>query len=227
MGTVTTLMAVSRTVLIATATALGAAAPALAAPTLEPLQPCYVSAHTAGGYQAETVNYSGSGFTPGSMVSVSVDDRAIPAVMADAGGAISGTFFAPHARRGQMEFAVTATQLDDPAQTAAVSSTVTNLTASLRPGRTPPRRRVTFAGRGFTDTTAPIYAHYRLGNRTRQTVRLMGPPADPCGVFAVRRPQFPFRPRPGHWRIRIDQSRRDGAETPAVEIAIRIRRVAA
>jgi hypothetical protein len=213
-----------RSALACTAVALCAAAPAAAAPALGGLEPCYVSARTATGFETETVAYSGSGFVPGAKVQMSVDgDPVGDPVTADPAGAIAGSFFAPGVRRGQKDFTVTAAQVDDASQVATASSTVTNLTARLQPGVAAPHDRVTFSGRGFTDTTVPIYAHYLRGDRMR-TIRLAGPPAHACGRFSVRRRQFPFRPHAGDWTIRIDQSPTAHAMTPAVQIAIRVRR---
>ena len=64
-----------------------------------------------------------------------------------------------------------------------------------------------FRGRGFTDLTRPVYAHYVFAGKSQKTVRL-GMPTGDCGLFSVRRKQFPFKksPRVGVWTIQFDQA---------------------
>ena len=66
-----------------------------------------------------------------------------------------------------------------------------------------------FRGRGFTETCCtPVYAHYVFAGKSQKTVRL-GVPTGPCGLFSIKRKQFPFKnsPRRGVWTIQFDQER--------------------
>ena len=63
-----------------------------------------------------------------------------------------------------------------------------------------------FRGRGFTDPTRPVYAHYVFAGKSQKTIRL-GLPTGDCGLFSVKRKQFPFKksPQVGVWTIQFDQ----------------------
>ncbi len=87
-------------------------------------------------------------------------------------------------------------------------SRVTRLSVTQTPSRAATRDRVRFRGRGFTDLTLPVYAHYVFAGKSQKTVRL-GMPTGPCGLFSIKRRQFPFKnsPRRGVWTIQFDQER--------------------
>jgi hypothetical protein len=220
---------VMRLLLVSALLSLVVAASARAVPALAPLKACYVSVAAAGDtFETEPVVVQGSGFAPGSSVNVAIDgvDQEV-GVLADAGGTISGKVAAPGIASGERVFTLSATQSADLTQTASVTAKVTNLTARVKPRRSSPRRKVRFRGRGFTSLDTPVYAHYVRGEaaKARKTVTLADAPTGDCGVFSARRTQFPFRPKAGDWTVRIDQSASYPADTPAVSIAIRVRRV--
>lgn len=89
---------------------------------------------------------------------------------------------------------------------------VAPLAFAVSPARAQPDDRVLFRFSGFRPGRA-IHAHYILDGRVmgRQAlVRAKGP----CGVAAVRRPQFPRGlARPGVWRVQFDQSGRFSPRT--------------
>lgn len=203
-------------------------ADALAAPTLAPLKPCYVSAGVdpaTGETLSEEVALNGSGFTPGAAVDLLVDGTTAGRVTADAAGAFAATVRSPLQERGEREFIVTAT---DPSQPAAgASSRITALRVAVSPLRARPTQRVTFRGRGFTRST-PIYAHYTRRGKARRTVRLADAPKGPCGTFRTRRRQFPIRrPQSGLWTLRVDQEPRFRARprTAFVDLEVFVKRV--
>ena len=203
---------------------LATAAPAAAAPSLTPLKPCYVSAIGEEQETSEVISLTGSGFTPGSSVAITLDGNAAGRVDAGSDGTLVYGLSAPLQRRGQREFTVTATEAGGAA--ASVTSLVSALSARVRPQRAKASQTVTFTGRGFTDPAAPVYVHYTLGGRNRKTVRLARP-TGPCGTFTVRRRQFPMRrPASGRWTLRIDQDPRyrDMPVKPAVLIDATVRR---
>ncbi|HWT26100.1 MAG TPA: hypothetical protein VN213_21515 [Solirubrobacteraceae bacterium] len=206
----------------ALAYALAAPAAAHAAPTLQPLQPCYVS---AGPTQREPVLLSASGFTPNAQVDVTIDGAPVAdagRVQTDPSGAFEGSVPAPYRRRGEAPFTVTLTETGNPANSVSVDSRVTALTVDVRPRQAAPTRRVRFSGRGFTDPSSPVYAHYVFGGRVRETVA-MGRPRGACGTFSARRRQIPVRPRTGTWLVQFDQLARYTDPPQAIFVQLQIR----
>jgi hypothetical protein len=84
-------------------------------------------------------------------------------------------------------------------------SRVTRFSVEQVPKSAKTNDRVRFRGRGFT-RPQPVYAHYVFGGRSLRTIEL-GMPKGNCGMFSVKRRQFPFkrRPRVGSWTIQFDQ----------------------
>ena len=184
-----------------TALVLAATAGPAAAATLDPLNPCYVSAGPATD-QLEDVTVHGVSFTPGSRVQVFRDGVAYIDAPTDAVGDFTLFVDAPHQPDGEREFTITAT---DGVSTLSVQSRVTKLGVTVRPRRSPPSRRVRFRGRGFMQV-APVYAHYLYRNKEQKTVRLAPGTDGPCGTFSVKRRQIPVRnARTGRWTVQIDQ----------------------
>lgn len=213
------------TLLAAALAALALPGVATAAPTLNPLKPCYVAAARG---QTELVAISGTGFTPGALVDVMLDHVVLgPGVRVYPDGTfLPGTVNAPFQERGQRRFTVTATE-QGTGLTASASSRVTALDLRLRPASARPSSRVRFRGRGFTGD-GPVYAHYVYGGKERKTVRLAAPDG-PCGTFDVRRREIPVkRPRTGVWTLQADQQRDYSPSPPTArfQIEITVRRAA-
>ena len=192
-------MRVSPTIL-----AVGAAllAPSAAqAAYLTPLDPCYRSVDPQ---TRETVPVKANGFTPGEHVNVYVDGELVQqdvVVLSD--GQINGSVRAPYVAKGQRMFTLTVTEVEQPSNTASVTSRVTALGLRLKPPEASPRQRVRFIGSGFIDGT-DVYAHYVRKHRLRKTVRL-GAPEGPCGRIDVKRRQIPLRrPALGRWTLQVD-----------------------
>ena len=207
---------------LALAVALAAPAAAQAAPAVQPLDPCYVS---AGPTQREAVPLRATGFTPNALVDITIDGRPVAGasgIQADPNGAFEGSVPAPYRPRGESRFTVTLTESGRPANTVSAVSRVTALTVTVTPKQTAPTRRVRFAGRGFTGD-GPVYAHYVYRGRLRETVR-MGRPRGPCGTFSARRRQIPVRARTGIWMVQFDQlpSFTDPPEAIFVQLRIRV-----
>jgi hypothetical protein len=197
--------------LIATTLATAALAAPAAAATLKPLKPCYASDGQAIG-ERETVRIHATGFTPEKLVDLQIDGQTIDTGNSDAFGAVDGAIPAPFQGRaagGERAFAVTVVEQDNPLNFATLGSRVTNLDVTLRPNKARPSRKVRFRGRGFTKAAAPVFAHYVLGGELQKTVRLVGRPTAPCGVFSVKRRQIPVKnARVGDWTLQVDQQRR-------------------
>jgi hypothetical protein len=68
--------------------------------------------------------------------------------------------------------------------------------------------------------------HYVFGGRSKKTIGL-GLPTGDCGLFSVRRKQFPFKksPQRGVWTIQFDQSvKYDPKASPRVPLTIKVQR---
>lgn len=195
-------------------------------PMLEPLKPCYVTVQTsADSYETESLYLAGSGFTPGALVDVSIDGEIVAeGLQAREDGKLpGGTLPSPAVFKGERRFTLSAGERDNPSRTASTAARVSVLSVAVKPKRARPSRRVRFRGRGFTEAR-PVYAHYLRKNKLRRTVKLERVTTGVCGHFSVRRPQFPFRPSQGTWRVQIDQHRRLSDEGPLFNLLIDVRR---
>jgi hypothetical protein len=198
----------SRFLLVGTAFAVLGATPAYGAAEVSPLKRCYIAAREN---EREYVSVEARGFAPLATVDIYVDDilqPAAPEPRASFTGELSGMVQAPFVESGQREFSLRLTERGAPANTVSATARVTRLSVEQVPERAATRERVRFRGRGFT-AAAPVYAHYVFAGRSRRTVRI-GMPYGACGLFSVKRRQFPFRraPRVGVWTIQFDQQKR-------------------
>jgi hypothetical protein len=202
------------------------AAPAAAAPSLEPLKACYQSLGPAEA-QRESMQLRGTGFTPLAILDVLVDGQPAEAGQADAFGDMRAAVKVPHQDDGERSFTVTVTERGNAANTVSATTLVSDLTVELRPKEARSSRRVRFRGRGFT-APATVFGHYLFvrpdGTRNlRRTVRLSRPAA-PCGTFEVRRRQIPLRrPRTGLWILQVDQQREYQPDPASAKVEVEIR----
>jgi|tagenome__1003787_1003787.scaffolds.fasta_scaffold20751102_2 hypothetical protein len=211
-----------RSLPIAVALALVAAAPASAAPTLAALKPCYVAAQPG---QRELIQVSAGGFAPLAPVDLYIDEILQQSPTAAFDGTLSGTVQAPWIESGQRVFSLRLAEHNAPTNTVATSSRVTRLAVEQAPRRAATGQRVRFKGSGFTNPQ-PVYAHYVFAGKSRRTVKL-GTPKTSCGHFSVRRKQFPFKksPRVGVWTIQFDQQPRYDPQAPIrVPLTVTVRK---
>jgi hypothetical protein len=218
-----------RTTLLAAAFAALFAAPASAQnpPFLDSIKDCYVVANDT---QREPVAVSGHNFTPFAYVDIFVDDIAQPVTgnqpQVAFDGTLAGSVFAPFIDEGQRTFTLRATEQGANPKSAVRTTLVTRLSVEQTPPAAATRDRVRFRGRGFTDLTKPLYMHYVFARKSRKTVQL-GLPTGDCGLFSVRRKQFPFKksPRVGVWTIQFDQEAKYNPKaSPRVPLTIRVKR---
>lgn len=222
-----------RSVPVAAVLALLAAAPASAqsTPYLNvPLNACYVAAQED---EREPVGIDAAGFSPAVPVDffvdevrqdVKTDDGKQVLTMFD--GKLQGSVPAPFVEEGERQFTLRITERDNTQKSLTATARVTQLLVTQRPSRAKTRDRVTFRGRGFTNLAKPVYAHYVFANKSRKTVRL-GMPTGECGLFSVKRRQFPFKnsPRRGLWTIQFDQVRDYDAKAPVrYSLTVRVRK---
>lgn len=185
-----------------------AAAPAVAsAGTVTFDQPCYL----VGEQGVVTL----AGYAPGTTVHLESNLLDPIDVIADDAGTVQQGFQAgaPFTRPGAAPFTVTATQVDDPAQTGAGASQVTEYRFQTSAGRKPPKAKRTWRFSGFTEGAA-IYGHFRLRSKLKRTYRF-GTASGPCGLLTTRAPAIPIRgrARAGRYRIQVDQKKRYSAAT--------------
>jgi hypothetical protein len=185
---------------------------------LAPIASCYRSVDEL---TRETVPVRANGFTPGEHVNVYVDGQlAKQDVVVLTDGQITGTVPAPYLAEGQRPFALTVTEVEQPTNTATVSSRVTALSLRLKPRRAAPSDRVRFIGSGFIGPDA--FAHYVRKGKLRKTVRL-GTPKGPCGRIDVKRRQIPLlEPALGRWTLQVDNQRTYSAQPDSVFMTLSI-----
>jgi hypothetical protein len=219
-----------RTILVAAVLTASSAAPALAQeqPFLDSIKPCYVVANET---QREPVAVSGHFFTPFAYVDIFIDDIVQPVTgnqpQVDLYGLLSGSVFAPYIDEGQRVFTLRVTERGaNPKSAIAPATKVTRLSVEQTPTAAATSQRVRFRGRGFTDLTRPIYVHYVFAGKSKKTVEL-GLPTGDCGLFSVRRKQFPFKksPQRGVWTLQFDQEERYNPKaSPRVPLTIKVQR---
>jgi hypothetical protein len=221
-----------RTTLFAAAFAVLGAVPAAAqapapVPFLDGLRPCYVAATEL---QREFVPVSGHNFTPYTDVDIFVDDilQTIPDPQPQVAfdGSLAGSVQAPFIEEGQRTFTLRATERDNPSVSAIGLTKVTRLSVDQTPEAAATSDRVRFRGRGFTDPTLPIYMHYVFAGKSKRTIEV-GLPTGDCGLFSVKRKQFPFQksPQVGVWTIQFDQKPRyDPQASPRVPLTVKVRK---
>ncbi len=165
----------------------------------------------------DTVQLSGSGFTPNAAYQVTLDGQPLPggSDRTDAAGNLSGKFVAPSvgtvsraARQHRFRLGV-----QEGANAPVTFFTVSRLFASFRPATgNPTTLRVRFSLYGFSlqgATRPPAYLHYvGPSGRVARTTRL-GTATPPCGFLRTKRRRlFGFTPRRGAWRLQFDTRKR-------------------
>jgi len=183
-------------------------AAAQAAPVIPPLKPCYVTAQTASGPQSEQFTFTATGFTPNSVVDVSIDDGLLGSLQADAAGnVLVENLPAPFIRSGFSDFTVTLTEQGNPANTASATAKTSALGVSVKPREARPSSTIRFKGLGFTQNKG-VWAHYLYKGKLRKTVKMASDPGT-CGSFTAHRRQIPVsNPGTGRWTIQFDQSKK-------------------
>ena len=210
--------------------ALAVPAGAQAAPTMEPLRPCYVTAGTAKSPEGEPVRVQAQGFTPNSKVDLAVDGAIMEGgaglQVNEAGLLQLPDFPAPFVgrRTGTRDFTVTLTETGNPANTVSATAKATALGVDIKPSRARPSDRIRFSGRGFT-AEKPVYAHYTRNGKQVKRVRMARRTGE-CGTWNVKRPQFPMKdPAQGVWWVQFDQSKKyvDGSVRRPNSVFVRVK----
>jgi hypothetical protein len=184
--------------------------------------PCVRTAEGQG-----TVPIVGTGFTPGSNVSIRSDPPGVfTSAVTDAAGNFSTTSsapsFNPFARQLQT-FKLGAVDATNPAIAATTSYKQVRIGYSTNPATGKPSRMATHTVRGFL-SGKNIYLHFRFGGKTIRNVKV-GKADSPCGVASKRMRLLPARSRPGLWTVYVDQVSSFSLKTvPQLKYTLRITR---
>jgi hypothetical protein len=205
----------------AAAAVLASVAPADAASVAT--QPCVRS---FGPTAAATMPIAATGFTPGSLVTVSYSTPIRPAAAyltagtADANGTFKTRTTPPPFNRPttpfrlgttQQTFSLLAADNVNPALVARTPFKQILVSYSTSPSSGAPTRRVTHMARGFM-RGRKVYVHFRYGGITRANLSL-GKPSGPCGIASRRARLLPTRSRAGVWNLYVDQRKTYSAKT--------------
>jgi hypothetical protein len=198
------------TVLATTAWLAAAGAASAAAATIKVDRPCYADPSD----RTDTVQLSGTGFTPGASYQVTLDGQPLAggSGQIDAAGNMAGRFVAPSVTTAsrlahQHTFRLGVREGDNAPETPM---TVSRLYASFKPTTGAlATLSVRFSLYGFGLLGArrpPVYVHYvGPSGRVARSVRL-GTATQACGFLRTpKRRLFAFSdPRPGAWRLQFD-----------------------
>lgn len=188
------------------ATAAGAQAATVAT------NPCVVDLGIVG---ATNMPIAGTGFTPGSQVTVRYSSAVSPtpayltSVTADLAGNIATAVRPPLFNKfdtQEQTFDLTATEDAKPANVGTSTYRQVRLGYVTTPARGKPNRIATHTVRGF-----PIgrrtYLHFRFHGQTQRSV-LLGTTSSPCGIVSKRLALVPTKTHAGKWTVYVDQVRR-------------------
>ncbi len=208
--------------------AVPAGASAAASVRLE--HPCYQDNGTA-----TKATFHADGFTPGSVLPVTLDGQLIGKVTVGANGSVVNSFPVPaHTQPGAESTHELALAPDgtDPVRTTFLA---TSVMADFSPAQGDPatmKVRFTAAGMNLVAPKSTVYLHYVTPKgKERKTVSL-GRATGACGNLRTSlRRLFPFRPTNGNWTLQLDTSRsyRRGtarASYPWARIGVRVRAAA-
>jgi hypothetical protein len=169
---------------------------------------CYV--------EDSTMVATGSGFTPGSQLTLS-GDGAFQNATADASGAFQVPIKVPvnpsiAARPSAIvSYTLKVEDSSDATQNTSVGYQVVNYAAERGRSSSPRKRRKWYFS-GF-EPGQPIYAHFRYHGRTEANYR-MGIAQGPCGTLARSAPGIVARRlKAGSWTIQVDQFKTYNAST--------------
>ena len=174
-----------------------------------------------------TVPLTGTGFTPGSSVSLRSDPAGVfTSAVTDAAGNFTTTSstpsFNPFSRQLQT-VTLAATDSVNPALTATTTYQQVRVGYTTNPSSGPPTLVVTHTVRGFVPGKN-IWLHFRFGGKTKRNAKV-GKANSPCGIASKRMRLLPTQSRVGLWTVYVDQSSSFSLTTrPQLKYGLRIRR---
>lgn len=178
-------------------------------------KPCYVA--------QSPIALQGGGFAPGAPLRITREGTVVATVTVQPDGTFAATLDSGSLPDGVAE-RVSELNISDPDSSVVRHVHVTTFGASYAPKAASPSAYVRFSAFGFGRGRA-VYVHYlRPDGRAADTVRL-GPTRGVCGTIkrTTRRHLFPFKPKPGQWRLQFDTSRAvDPEAVPRVVVPVRV-----
>jgi hypothetical protein len=202
-------------VLTALVTAVLSAPASASAASVSVDQDCYA--------ENGAIAVSGSGYTPGSIVTLTVGGTTSSAD-ADETGAFTTTVYAPTTSLKHPGAQQTTLTTRDTTSGEETSTTINVAKTGVDgvPGRSKPHKRITWNIAGFPGIKA-LYGHWRIRGKTRADHR-MGVPQGPCGVLHVKARQIEANHVLfGIWTVQFDFNRRyDKNATPRASVKITV-----
>ena len=187
---------------VATVGTLAMAATAQAATVvIAPASACYLA--------GQPVTLSGSGYTAGGAVDVSIDGSGIGSLPVDASGNFSGSYTFERMDAAK-QHTLTATDTSNSAVTATVSYFGTTHQVATKRKIGKPGKKVKLRGYGFI-FGSNAYLHVR-GHGIKTNTFLAQPKA-PCGTFSVKKKLVPKGAPFGTYRVQFDAKRRYSKKT--------------
>jgi len=158
---------------------------------------------------------SGSDFSPGSRVELTLADSPVGAVTTDQSGGFAVRATAPPVARPR-RVGLTARERGRGGGTANAIARVTPIDVRVTPAVAPPTSRRRIFAAGFMGSGA-LYAHVRRrGSTAARNIRL-GLPRGPCGTLTAKRRLLPHGARAGLYDLQFDALRR---YIPGVEASV-------
>jgi hypothetical protein len=182
-------------------TAAMAAAADAATVAIDPVVPCYLA--------GDEVAMTGTGFTAGGAVDVTIDGKSLGGLTADPSGNIAATITLG-GMKAVKSHTLTATETANPANTASVTYTGTTLQVTVKPKNARAGKRLKLRGYGFL-AGPKVYMHVRGHGYSAD--QLVGRPAQPCGTWSARKHIVPSTASPGKYKVQFDAKKKYSKKT--------------
>jgi hypothetical protein len=180
--------------------------------SIDPVKACYLS--------GDKITASGTGFTAGGPVDVSIDGKSLGQLAADAAGNIAGEV-SLGTMRGVKSHALTATDVTDSTLMASVSFLATTNRVIVKPKNARAGRKLQLRGSGFL-AGPNVFMHVRGPGGYKSDGRV-AKPQGPCGTFTVRKRIVPPGADTGSYKVQFDAVRRFSKKTrPRVQGTMRV-----
>jgi lipoprotein-anchoring transpeptidase ErfK/SrfK len=157
----------------------------------------------------DTLTLSGTGYTPGGPVAVTLQEQDLGTTTADAAGNINVPILIRQLR-GIDQRALVATDATNPAITATTQFLGSSLLVKIRPRNGNSARKLRISASGFT-TGKRLYAHV-LRKHYRRNV-FIGKLKGPCRTLKVRKRVLTAATPDGRYTVQFDTKRRYSKKT--------------
>ena len=191
------------------AVSVAAAAVALAAPAAAQAATLSVAGNKSCYRAGDSLILSGTGYTPGAPVDITLQGRELGTLTADASGNISSPLHVGNLS-GISKRTLVATDGANPANTATAQFLGSALTVKVKPRNGSAGRKLRINASGFT-TGKRLYAHI-LRKHYRRNV-LIGKLKGPCHTLKVRKPVMGGGTPAGVYTVQFDTKKRYSKKT--------------